>query len=70
MQTPATALYPPIAATRTGMLPVDDLHTLYWEESGNAQGLPVVFLHGEHPAPGPPWRNTTGIPCALPLSSQ
>lgn len=28
------------------MLPVDDLHTLYWEESGNAQGVPVVLLHG------------------------
>ncbi len=38
--------YPPIEPTRTGMLPVDDLHTLYWEESGNAHGVPVVLLHG------------------------
>jgi proline iminopeptidase len=28
------------------MLPVDALHTLYWEESGNPQGVPVVLLHG------------------------
>jgi proline iminopeptidase len=25
---------------------VDDLHTLYWEECGNPQGTPVLFLHG------------------------
>ena len=28
------------------MLDVGDGHRLYWEESGNAAGLPVVFLHG------------------------
>ena len=28
------------------MLRVDDIHTLYWEECGNPQGVPVVFLHG------------------------
>lgn len=28
------------------MLPVSDLHTLYWEISGNPDGIPVVFLHG------------------------
>ena len=28
------------------MLAVDDRHTLYWEESGNSSGIPVVFLHG------------------------
>lgn len=28
------------------MLPVDELHTLYWEECGNPQGVPVLFLHG------------------------
>jgi pimeloyl-ACP methyl ester carboxylesterase len=27
-------------------LPVDDIHTLYWEECGNPSGTPVVFLHG------------------------
>jgi proline iminopeptidase len=25
---------------------VDDLHTLYWEECGNPDGVPVLFLHG------------------------
>ena len=39
-------MYPPIEPHRTGMLPVDDLHTLYWEECGNPQGMPVLFLHG------------------------
>lgn len=39
-------LYPAIEPYRTGRLPVDDLHTLYWEECGNPNGLPVVFLHG------------------------
>ncbi len=28
------------------MLRLDGLHTMYWEESGNPQGVPVVFLHG------------------------
>ena len=28
------------------MLEVDALHTIYWEEVGNPDGIPVVFLHG------------------------
>jgi proline iminopeptidase len=28
------------------MLAVDGRHTLYWEQSGNPDGVPVVFLHG------------------------
>ena len=39
-------LYPPIEANRTGMLPVSKPHTVYWEESGNPKGKPVVFVHG------------------------
>ena len=39
-------LFPPIEPYRSGHLPVDDLHTLYWEECGNPDGEPVVFLHG------------------------
>ncbi|MDO5638750.1 MAG: prolyl aminopeptidase [Neisseria sp.] len=31
---------------RSGMLQVSPLHRIYWEESGNPQGLPVIFLHG------------------------
>ena len=39
-------LYPPIEARRTGFLRVSDLHEIYWEESGNPQGLPVIGIHG------------------------
>jgi proline iminopeptidase len=38
--------YPPIECYRHGMLPLDSAHTMYFEESGNPDGLPVVFLHG------------------------
>jgi proline iminopeptidase len=39
------------------MLPVDALHTIYWEESGNPGGVPVLVLHGG-PGAGcsPLWR--------------
>jgi proline iminopeptidase len=39
-------LYPAIAPYQTGMLPVSEIHTLYYEQSGNPNGKPVVFLHG------------------------
>ena len=39
-------LYPPLKAYRTGRLRVSDLHEIYFEESGNPQGKPAVFLHG------------------------
>jgi proline iminopeptidase len=39
-------LYPEIEPYRSGMFPVSDRHTLYVEECGNPDGLPVVFLHG------------------------
>jgi len=43
---PLTWLYPPVEAYRTGRLKVGNGHDLYFEESGNPQGKPVVFLHG------------------------
>src|SRR5450759_445274 len=43
---PASPLYPAIEPYRSGRLPVDDLHTLYWEECGNPNGVPALFLHG------------------------
>jgi proline iminopeptidase len=43
---PQKDLYPDIAPFRTGELPLDDTHTMYFEESGNPKGVPVVFLHG------------------------
>jgi proline iminopeptidase len=39
-------LYPPVEPFRTGFLPVSELHTIYYEEVGNPEGRPVVFLHG------------------------
>ena len=39
-------LYPPIAPYESGVLAVDPPHRLYWEQSGNPAGQPVVFLHG------------------------
>ncbi len=41
-----TELYPPLEPYGAGMLEVDGIHTLYWEQSGNPRGTPVVFLHG------------------------
>jgi proline iminopeptidase len=40
------SLFPAIEPYRSGMLAVDELHTLYWEECGNPDGVPVLFLHG------------------------
>jgi len=39
-------LFPAIEPYQTGMLPVDPLHTLHWEQCGNPNGVPVLFLHG------------------------
>ncbi len=39
-------LYPEIEPFDTGTLRVDDRHTLYYEQSGNPKGRPVVLLHG------------------------
>ncbi|MBK7861377.1 MAG: prolyl aminopeptidase [Archangiaceae bacterium] len=45
--TPALrTFYPPLEPYRVGHLEVGDGHTLYFEESGNPKGKPVVFLHG------------------------
>jgi len=39
-------LYPLIDPNRQGWLEVGGPHRLYWEESGNPEGQPVLFLHG------------------------
>lgn len=39
-------LYPPIEANFKGYIEVDQTHSIYYEESGNPDGRPVVFLHG------------------------
>lgn len=41
-----TDFYPPIEPYDSGMLPLDDIHTMYFEQSGNPNGIPVLFLHG------------------------
>lgn len=38
--------YPLILPFATGFLPVGFHHEIYYEESGNPQGIPVLFLHG------------------------
>ena len=38
--------YPPIEPNQTGYLDVGDGHRLYYEECGNRNGKPAVFLHG------------------------
>jgi proline iminopeptidase len=43
---PRRTLYPELEPFRTGRLRVDDVHEIYFEESGNPSGKPVVFLHG------------------------
>ena len=43
---PRTALYPELAPYNADMLELDGRHRLYFEESGNPHGAPVVFLHG------------------------
>lgn len=39
-------LYPSLRPYSTGFLAVDDLHTLYWEQAGNPDGVPILMLHG------------------------
>ena len=39
-------LYPPIEPYVSAMLKLDATHSMYWEQSGNPEGIPVLFLHG------------------------
>lgn len=43
---PGRLPYPSVDPYASGHLEVDELHQIYWETSGNPQGMPVVFLHG------------------------
>ncbi len=43
---PVSWLYPPVEPYRVERLRVSPVHELYFEESGNPKGKPVVFLHG------------------------
>lgn len=48
-------LYPPIEPYDSGELLVGDGQRIYWEQSGNPQGKPVVFLHGGPGGGTSPW---------------
>ena len=39
-------LYPPIDPFDSGFLKVSLQHTLYYEQCGNPQGKPALFVHG------------------------
>ncbi|OSI07518.1 proline iminopeptidase [Neisseria animaloris] len=39
-------MYPIQEPYNSGLLKVSDIHQIYWEESGNPHGIPVIFLHG------------------------
>lgn len=41
-----TWLYPPIEPFDRGRLKVSKIHEIYYEQSGNPRGKPVVFVHG------------------------
>ena len=38
--------FPPIEPYETGTLEVGEPHRLYWEQCGNPDGDPILFLHG------------------------
>lgn len=41
-----TDIYPEVEPYASGRLKLDPPHEMYWETSGNPQGVPVLFLHG------------------------
>jgi len=45
-ETAPSPLFAPIEPYKTGHLKVSDLHEIYYECSGNPDGLPVIGLHG------------------------
>lgn len=42
----ANKYYPASTPYKTGYLKVDPVHDLYYEEFGNPNGVPIVYLHG------------------------
>ena len=48
MSNPSTdiSLYPVIEPYEHGFIGLDSSHQMYWEISGNRDGVPIVFLHG------------------------
>ena len=46
MTTSLRTLYPEIEPFQTGRLKVSDVHEIYFEQSGNPEGKPAIFVHG------------------------
>jgi proline iminopeptidase len=46
ISTAQNQLFPEIEPYATGQLDLDGRHAMYWEVSGNPNGVPAVFLHG------------------------
>ena len=43
---PLLDLFPPVIPYSSGFLSVDQTHNLYWEQSGDPDGIPVLLIHG------------------------
>ncbi|MBU4500735.1 MAG: alpha/beta fold hydrolase, partial [Gammaproteobacteria bacterium] len=41
-----TLLHPPLTPYASGMMETAGVHRVYWETSGNPDGIPVLFVHG------------------------
>lgn len=54
---PLLDYFPEIEPYDTGFLSVDAQHALYWSQSGNTKGVPVLFIHGGPGAGCPPQAN-------------
>ncbi|PZQ43463.1 MAG: prolyl aminopeptidase, partial [Micavibrio aeruginosavorus] len=45
-RTPVLDLFPEIKPYSSGYLPLEHGHEMYWEQSGNPDGVPMLFVHG------------------------
>ena len=59
-------LYPPIEPRHHGWLNVGDGHEIYFEESGNPEGKPCIFVHG---GPGG-WSSPEAPQCFVPVRTR
>jgi proline iminopeptidase len=39
-------IYPAFSANKSDHLKVSDLHSIYYEDCGNPDGVPILYLHG------------------------
>jgi len=45
-RTPLLSLFPEIKPYSSGFITLDHGHQMYWEQSGNPDGVPIVMIHG------------------------